>query len=440
MMKMRTLVDSPIKNGELAVVVGSGSSGLAAAALLRRLGAKVRLLDSNPKGFKEDFLAKAAPLELELINGPHAQEQFAGAALVVPSPGVPVRMLEELLKEAGNPPCISELELAAFFAHEPIIAVTGTSGKTTTVSLIAAMLEAGGKKVFLGGNIGTPLSEYILAREDGGPTADVLVLEVSSFQLQLTSAFHPHVALLLNLSENHLDQHRDMDEYRDAKLKIFANQTPRDLAILGEDLFQLAQDKHLRGRMEYFSAPAVQGRFAQTWLLGRHNQANLEAAWLAVREFGVSEQDAARAAAEFAPLPHRLESVGEWGGILYVNDSKATTIEALRVALNALERPIILLAGGVFKGGDLEGIKPLLQSKVKAVALFGASREHFEPAWADCVPVSWDATLEAAMRRARGMAVPGDALLMAPATSSFDLYANYKERGKDFKRVAELLK
>lgn len=425
-------MELPVKAGDLAVVVGSGASGLSAARLLRALNVRVRLVDSNPKGFTDEFRAKAVQLGLDLVSGPHESDHFAGAALAVPSPGVPVRVLEPILRAAGNVPCLSELGLAVRFAPEPIVAVTGTSGKTTTVSLIAAMLEEGGKKVFLGGNIGTPLSEYILAREAGAGAADVLVLEVSSFQLQTTWDFKPRVAVLLNLSENHLDQHKDMAEYRDAKLKIFARQGAEDLAVFSAADVELAESVNTPARKEFF---APTGHFAETRLLGRHNQANLDAAWLAAREFDVSLDAAKRAAAAFEPLPHRMESLGEKGGALYVNDSKCTTVEAMRVALESMERPVVLLAGGVFKGGDLESLVPLLREKVRAVALFGASRDKFEPAWKEAVPVTWDATLEDAVKRASGLAERGDAVLLSPATSSFDLYANYKARGADFKRI-----
>lgn len=427
----KNTAESPVRAGELVVVVGSGASGLAAAKLLLSLGAQVRLADSNPKGFSEEFRVEAERLGLELVSGQHEPGHFAGAALVVVSPGVPMRVLEPLLAEAGNPAYMSELGLAAYFVDEPTIAVTGTSGKTTTVSLIAAMLEESGKKVFLGGNIGTPLSEYVLARQQSGK-ADVLVLELSSFQLQTTRDFAPHVGMLLNLSENHLDQHRDMAEYKDAKLKIFAQQRPDDLAIFSAAEHDLAAEVMTRARKEFF---APSGRFSDTRLLGKHNQANLDAAWLAARAFGVNLEEAKRAAASFKPLEHRMESLGEKGGVLYINDSKCTTVEALRVALVSLERPVILLAGGVFKGGDLAALLPLLQAKAKAVALFGASRDKFEPAWKDALPLSWDATLEEALKRAKGMARPGDAVLLSPATSSYDLYANYKERGADFKRI-----
>lgn len=427
---------SQIAKGALGVVVGSGASGLAAAKLLHLAGAKVRIVDKNPAGFGEAAKAMAAEYGFEMISGEHQPEHFAGAALVVPSPGVPLKTLEPILAAAGSPDCISELEFASRFTTESCIAVTGTSGKTTTVSLMAAMLEEAGKRVFLGGNIGTPLSEYVINLHEGAPKADVLVLEVSSFQLQGTRAFHPHVAVLLNLSENHLDQHRDMAEYSAAKFMIFRNQTASDLAIIGESLFDEMQHHHLRSRVEYFAAPQ---RFTACKLLGRHNLANLEAAYMAVQEYGVSFEQAGAAVASFAPLPHRLELVAEKGGVQYVNDSKCTTVEALKVALESFERPVLLLAGGVFKGGDLDSLRTLIKEKVKAIGLFGNSREIFEAAWADTAPISWDAKLEGAVKRLHALAANGDAMLLAPATSSFDLYANYKARGNDFKKIVEEL-
>jgi UDP-N-acetylmuramoylalanine--D-glutamate ligase len=173
--------------------------------------------------------------------------------------------------------------------------------------------------------------------------------------------------------------------------------------------------------------------------LGAHNQANMEAAYLAVRPFGVSEADAARAAAAFAPLPHRLEPVGEWGGVLYINDSKATTPDALAAALESAGRPVLLLAGGVFKGGDLARLVPLIRDAVRGISLFGAGREVFEAAWRGAAPICWFPALEPAMRHARGLARPGDAILLAPASASFDLYENYGQRGEDFRRLAERL-
>ena len=422
--------------GQLAVVVGAGVSGVAAARLLHRLGARVRLLDRSAGRIPADFAAWAAEAGVEIVCGEHSPEQFIGAALVVPSPGVAAAVIRRFLPEKNPPEIMAETELAwRQLTGEPVLAVTGTSGKTTTTSLCSAMLREQGFRVFTGGNIGTPLSEYVLS----GERADVVVLELSSFQLQTCSTLHPRVAVLLNISENHLDYHRDMAEYVGAKMRLFAHQTSEDLAVLQEGMDGLADGYGLRARRVFY---AVSNRFPEMHLMGPHNRANAEAAWLACREFGVSEETAARAVAAFRPLEHRLEKVAELNGVLYVNDSKCTTVEALRVALDSFDRPVALLAGGKFKGGDLESLKPLLKKHVRHVALYGASREHFEPAWRAVVPVTWDETLERAMCRLAGCGTgepavvrPGDAVLLAPATSSFDQYANYLQRGEDFKRI-----
>lgn len=426
-------MSAPIAPGELAVVVGAGESGAAAARLLAALGARVRLLEKNREHVSDEVRALADERALTLQTGEHSPEQFADAALVVTSPGIPLSVLQPLLTAAGSPPLVAELELALRYTHEPILAMTGTSGKTTTVSLAAAMLEEAGKKVFLGGNIGTPLSRYVLR----GIKADALVLELSSFQLQGTASLRPRVAVLLNLTANHLDHHESMEEYSAAKFSIFSRQTENDLAIVPPGLAEDYKRGGYAGRLLTFEPG---GRFSRMRLLGRHNAANAEAAFMAVREFGVSEAEAVRAAEAFAPLRHRLESAGEIDGVLYVNDSKSTTVDALKAALTSFESSLILLAGGKFKGGDLRSLRPLLHERVQAVALFGASREIFEEAWQDAVPLTWDKDLAAAMFRVQHMVKPGDVVLLSPATSSYDLYANYKERGNHFCRLVEDLR
>ncbi|MDR2669712.1 MAG: UDP-N-acetylmuramoyl-L-alanine--D-glutamate ligase [Desulfovibrio sp.] len=421
------LGEAPLAPGATAVVVGAGLSGFAAARLLAAWGARVRLLERNGDPGQE-VLERAGKAGFELLLGEHTPEQFRGASLVVVSPGVPPATLAPLRAAAGNPPLIGETELALRCVRGPVLAVTGTSGKTTTVSLAAAMLRAAGKKVFLGGNIGVPLSEYALS----GETADVLVLELSSFQLQGMFSLRPAAAVLLNLAANHLDHHADMDEYRAAKFSIFARQEQDDLAVVPEDLAEEYRRRGYKGRLKIFRAS---GRFPMGRLIGAHNAADAEAAYLAAAGFGVDEADAARAVAEFAPLAHRLEKVGELDGVDYVNDSKSTTVDALRAALLSFDAPLLLLAGGHFKGGDLESLRPLLSAKVKAVALFGASREFFEKAWSGTVPLTWDPELPAALRRLRAAARPGDVVLLSPATASYDLYGSYKERGDHLRRL-----
>ena len=429
---MRFHMNNPVRPGELAIVVGAGVSGAAAGKLLCALGARVRLLEKNPDRIMPAHLQLAQECGIEMIAGPHAAEHFQGASLVVPSPGVPLQSLLPLLASAGYPRMMAEMELASLFVEEPVLAVTGTSGKTTTTSLCAAMLQESGKKVFLGGNIGPPLSEYVLS----GGHCDVAVLEASSFQLMGCSSFHPHVAVLLNISPNHLDQHADMEEYVAAKFRIFACQTAEDAAVIQAELVPEARARNVAARIVSF---AESGRFMETPLAGKHNQANIEAAYMACRELGVSLETAQKAAAAFMPLPNRLELVGEWNAIAYVNDSKCTTVSALHAALESMERPVHLLAGGLFKGGNLATLIPLLGQKVRSVALFGGSREEFCRAWRDTVPTPWFPTLEEAVRHVRGLARRGDAILLAPATSSYDQYDDYEERGEDFRRMARML-
>lgn len=418
--------------GQRAVVVGAGTSGLAAARLLERLGARVRLLERDlAHAARVEAMAEAA--NWEVAGGPHERRQFEDAALAVLSPGVNPRLLRPWLQGLKPGQVVSELELAWRCVCEPVVAVTGTSGKTTTTSLIGHFLRAMGKRVFVGGNIGTPLSEYALQ----GIAADILVLEASSFQLLTSPAFRPDVGVLLNISPNHLDYHADMDEYRGAKLSMFARQRRGDTALFPE---------HMRAELDAPGITQARTIFFQTdsrlscgALPGRHNQANIAAAFAACGVFGLDPATAQEALESVQALPHRLQVVAETRGVLFVDDSKATTAHALEAALEAFDRPILLLAGGVFKGGDLQALTPLLRRKVRQVALFGAGREVFERAWAGVVPLSWEPSLERAMDRLWALAAPGDVILLSPATASFDLFTDYKARGRAFQSRAQTL-
>nr|WP_284710941.1 UDP-N-acetylmuramoyl-L-alanine--D-glutamate ligase [Desulfovibrio aminophilus] len=417
--------------GKRAVVVGAGKSGLAAARLLLEAGARVALADAKPEISAEVLGDLAGRLDPRL--GAHTPEQFRDADLVVLSPGVPAKKIAAALAPVAPENVVAELEFASWFLEAPILAVTGTNGKTTTTTLISKMLEDAGKTVFTGGNIGTPLCEFILQ----GGRADVVVLEVSSFQLQNCRTFKPRVAMLLNFAPNHLDYHADMEEYLSAKLNLFARMDEDGTAILPEAMrAELSARRFTRARMVWF---APTDRFPAPHLHGAHNRANVEAAWQAVRLFGVGEESARATAADFLPLAHRLQTVAEKNGVLYVDDSKSTTLDSTAAAVKSFERPVRLLLGGVFKGGDVATLIPALDGRVVEIGLFGAARDIFEPILAGRFPLFWEPDLDKAVRRLTGNSRPGDVVLLSPATASFDAYTSYGARGDHFQRIVREL-
>ncbi|MBI9080158.1 MAG: UDP-N-acetylmuramoyl-L-alanine--D-glutamate ligase [Pseudodesulfovibrio sp.] len=428
---VQSFIDQRILSGKKAVVVGIGRSGIAAARLLNVLGANVCVVDQS-KDVTKETLGELGN-KVELITGQHKQEHFADADIIVLSPGVPIKKMAHALKGISSQKIVSELELASWFIEAPVLAITGTNGKTTTTTLVSEIFEKSGKKAFTGGNIGTPLCEYLLDMEP----AEVIVLEVSSFQLQSCRLFKPHVAVFLNFAANHLDYHEDMDEYLDAKLIMFNRMTGEDTALLHESLRHVIGDRAFtNARVEWFGPT---DRFEAPHLPGEHNRSNIEAAWQAVKHFGITEAQAAEAIREFKPLSHRIEPVAEIHGVLYVDDSKATTLDAVIAAIRSVDRPIRLLMGGVWKGGDVEAFAQTVKDKVVHVGLFGGSRKILEKSLKKTFSVTWDETLEAAVKRQASKASSGEAILLSPATSSFDQYTSYGQRGDDFKRVVESL-
>ncbi len=433
---VRTLQSLKIFKRKLAVVVGAGVSGLAACRFLLSLGATVRLVDAKAD-LSQDVLLKVAqnPAEagITLQAGPHTPAQFEDADLVVLSPGVPVKKLADVLKNVEPWRVVAEMEFASWFLREPVIAITGTNGKTTTTTLVGHILEHAGLSTFVGGNIGTPLCDYLMRDE----AADVLVIEISSFQLQNCRTFAPRVAALLNFSANHLDYHADMEEYLSAKLNLFSQQDHGCVAIVPAAMKDELEARNFTdARRDYFTADTD---FECPGLPGAHNRENIAAAWRMVRCFGVTQEQARAAIAAFHALPHRIQPVGTARGVRFVNDSKATTLDSVAAAVRSMDAPVRLLMGGVFKGGVVEDILPALQERVVSVGLFGASREVFEPALAPHFPVTWDPTLEEAVRRQFALAAPGEVILLSPATASFDAYTGYTARGADFARVAAAL-
>ena len=415
----------------LAIVAGAGRSGRAAAKLMHRLGATVRIVDANVN-LSEDIL-EGLGTDAQLMTGPFCEEQFKGADVIVISPGIAVRKIKPFIGDLPERRIISELELAVWFADEPKIAITGTNGKTTTTALIEHILKESGRTVFAGANYGTPLSEYILDRGQ----ADVLVLEVSSFQLQNCRVFRPQAAILLNVSANHLDYHEDMDEYLSAKLKIFERQSEDELAVLPADMQdRLDPASFTRAEVKWFDGTMFP---EQANLPGEHNRLNIEAAWLALEKIGLTRDEFEAGLKTFKGKHHRIENIGSVNGVRFINDSKGTNLDAVRAALMSFDGPIRLLLGGVFKGGNVSDLIPAMKDKVTEVALFGAGREHFEPALENDFKISWHENLEKAVNTLFKNAKSGETILLSPGTASFDAYKGYEHRGDDFKRIMEEL-
>ena len=426
---MRSLIHQNQLKGQRAAVVGAARSGMGAVRLLHALGAEVVWLERDPERITPDHLETARTCGAEIRTGPHRREDLAGTHMVVLSPGVPRSVIKSIAPKSV--PIYAEMEVASWFLHEPVVGVTGTNGKTTTTLLIAHGLRHAGHTVFAGGNLGIPLSEYLLDL----PQASICVLESSSFQLEYCRSFRPRVALLLNFSANHLDHHEDMEAYWSAKLRLFTCQKEEDLAILPLAMRHVFQHRAaIKARQVYFTGTE---RFSCPRLTGRHNQENLEAAFLACRYFGVTEESFQDSLVDFTPLPHRLERVAEAGGVVFVDDSKATTIDALRAALESMDRPTHLLAGGIFKGGDLTTLSPLIKEKVRSAGLFGRSRNEFAEAWRGLTLLDVEETLEQAFLNIMERAKPGETVLLSPATSSFDQFRDYAHRGAMFRELAE---
>jgi UDP-N-acetylmuramoylalanine--D-glutamate ligase len=430
---------------------------MAAAKLLHKLGAKVAMTDSAPLAkIDQEFRDWAARHELVLECGPSGTQLFTGVDLIVVSPGVPLALPQLRAARQQGVPVIGEMALAAGLISTPMIAITGTNGKSTVTELIGAMFRAAGRPVFVGGNLGQPLSEYLL---DPYPV-EALVLEVSSFQLDSAPAFRPDVGILLNISPDHLDRYDDYDHYAAAKFALFGAQQGRDAAVLNGDDPELTDrlaTHHLPGRHFFFGSHcpadargasingqelivtgisgAAEERYslAATELGREPNIHNAAAAIIAARLLGCPAAAVRRALAEFRPLGHRLEKIAEIDGVEYLDDSKGTNIGAVAAALAGMTRPVVLIAGGRDKGGDYRLLNDLVRDKVKGMVLIGEARAKMAAAFAGLTRVIMAADLPEAVGLAAGLAARGDVVLLSPACSSFDMFNSYGQRGQVFR-------
>jgi UDP-N-acetylmuramoylalanine--D-glutamate ligase len=395
------------------------------------------------------------PIGVRLEFGPHRTETFLEADLIVLSPGVPHTIMPLQDARRRGRPVVGEMELAARFIREPIAAVTGTNGKTTTTELLGAMLKASGKTVFVGGNIGNPLIEYV----EGGQPADWLVVEVSSFQLDTMETFHPRIGCLLNISADHLDRYPDFAAYTAAKWRLFQNQTGNDAAVVNGALLREDMPQALPAGKTLFFNKAPQGRqlaafrrkdemvldagreavpmtidLSTMQLIGRHNEENVAAAGLAAAAAGATAPGIQTALNDFRGLPHRVSFVGEVNGVRYYDDSKATNVDAVARALEGFHEPVVLIMGGRDKGGSYRVLEGILRQKVSRLIVLGEAAGIIVNALEGVVPIQIAADMGAAVRLAADGAREGGVVLLSPACASFDMYESYHHRGEDFCR------
>ena len=444
-------------DGRNVLVVGLARTGEATAAFLLRRGARVTVTESKSRaelGSKaETWVRRGVTLEA----GGHTPAAFLEADLIIPSPGVP-RLPEIAAARDRGIPVWSEIELASRFLKGSIVGLTGTNGKSTTTTLLHRILKDAGRPAFLAGNIGTPLISFVDRSRDD----HLYVTEISSFQLEYVHAFRARLALVLNLSGNHLDWHGTMDDYAAAKAKLVLGQKPGDATVLNrEDARVWAWKEAAVSDVFAFSGkrPVRRGAFVRDgWVVvrdggeerrilpvseiklpGLHNRENVLAAAAAARILGVAPSRIRASVRGFRGLEHRLEPVATVRGVSFINDSKATTVDATLKALAGFTRPVVLILGGKDKGSDFRPLRKAVRRGVKAVVLVGSAREKIREALAGIVPLLEAETYPEVVRAARAAAAPGDIVLLAPACTSWDMFRDFEERGRVFKREVRRL-
>ena len=442
--------------GRRVVVVGAARSGIAAAELLVSRGAAVTLTEVRDTFDGADRL-EGMGVTLEL--GGHRPGTLVSADLIVASPGVPLEQPVFQAARAESVEIIGELELAWRWIRGRVIAITGTKGKSTTTTLVGRMLAAAGRQVLVGGNIGVPLS----AQVDASTPDTVHVVETSSFQLEMTTTFRPWIAVWLNLAADHLDRHPSLEAYASAKARIFANQAPDDwLVVNGDDPLVVEQTSRAAAQRVEF---ALSGRIAHgfvvdgDWIVrrtatgaerlmplsaveltGRHMLHNVLAATAAASMAGVTPGAMVESLRGFRGLAHVMEPAGEIRGVRFVNDSKATNIEAARRSIESFPRGVVAIVGGRFKGGDLRELRAPLAAHGRGVVAIGEAASRVRDALADVVPVVDAGSMREAVERAYEAAAPDGVVLLAPACSSFDWFRDYAERGERFKDEVKRLR
>ena len=443
--------------GKRALVIGLGRSGLSAAQWLTGQGARVTVSEKQEKESIDGRVVRdALNLGITLETGGHREETFLDADIIIVSPGVPLTIPPLVAAREAGVPVMGEMELAGRLVDIPILAVTGTNGKSTMTAFLAALMEGAGLKVFMGGNIGTPLMEYPL----GKGKKDVAVVEVSSFQIDTMETFSPDLALLMNISPDHLDRYPDYEAYVASKLRIFQNQGPGQVAILNDGDRRLARVapgggvtvlryglKAKTGRHAFLQGKKIRvslpGQREQDFdvtgfrLHGLHNLENLVGGVLAGLAMKVDSQVIQETIGRFEGLPHRLQHVERIEGVDFYDDSKATNVEAAARSVSSFDCPVVLIAGGRDKGGDYGPLVESARGRVKTTVLLGESRELLEKAFHGVIPLERAEDMEDAVSKAFAASQADEAVVLAPACSSFDMFEDYVHRGMVFQEIVK---
>ena len=456
------------------VVVGLGRTGLAAARFLHQRGARIMATDTADEAALGDTVAQLLNMGVDVELGAHRSQVFQESDLIVVSPGVSHNIAPIAQARAKGIEVVGEVELAARFIRAPIVAVTGTNGKTTTTELLGQMLQNSGMTIFVGGNIGNPLIEYV----SSGQKEHLVVAEISSFQLDTIDRFRPKVSILLNITADHLDRYPDFEAYANSKIRIFKNQLADDVAVLnGSDPLIRAKTAHIKSRRLFFPAlqageqgAVLNGKriilkldqlspiqtkirhpdsafrirdyldITQTALMGRHNHENVCAASLAALAAGGTVDGIQQTLAQFKGLPHRLEHVATINNIHFYNDSKATNVDGVIRALDCFAKPIVLLMGGRDKGSNFKVLADSIGKHVKELIVMGEAAGPIKNALGRLTPTQMADSMDAAVATAFADANPNEVVLLSPGCASFDWYGSYAERGDDFRRAVEVVR
>ena len=436
------------------LVVGLGRSGVAAAFFLQEHGAKVAVSDTKSEAQLQQEVSQLLDRGISIEAGRHGERTFRDQDLIVVSPGVPSDQPQLQHARTLGIPVIGEVELAFRFLQGKVLAITGSNGKTTTTTLVGEILSKAGKKTLVGGNIGTP----VISLAGKSSPESLVVLEISSFQLETIEQFRPWIAAILNITPDHLDRHHTFEAYGAAKARIFENQTSSDFGVLNaDDPACVALQKKLKSSLYWFSRkqPVEQGAFlkgdeiifrqngkeqavvsrSDIHLKGLHNLENVLAAVTMTMLAGCDPQQIKQAVSEFRAVEHRLELVNTVNGITFYNDSKATNVDATIKALESCPGNVHIILGGKDKGSDYTVLVPLLRERVKAAYLIGAAAEKIRSQIHGATTLVSAGTLERAVHQAFEAAKPGDIVLLAPACASFDQFENYEQRGRIFKEL-----